>query len=165
LARDPLQCGAYEPQFARTGRREFPNRTRQTFDFQRLATPKRSDGGSTFDVQPLSAPMMRYLLRTAAWLIPIGLSLGVVRAPAQTGDDPLLQRGWFEARTAHFNIYSCGAPREVNGLAARLEQFCEAYTLLAGAKAVASPPIDETVPAALPGQTGESLRLLQARQR
>ena len=30
---------------------------------------------------------------------------------------------------------------EVNKLAARLEQFCEAYSLLAGTQALASPPI------------------------
>ena len=52
-----------------------------------------------------------------------------------------MQRRWFETRTAHFNIYSCGAPQDVYKLAARLEQFCEAYTLLAGAQAAASPPI------------------------
>ena len=52
-----------------------------------------------------------------------------------------MQRHWFEIRTAHFNIYSCGATQDVYKLAARLEQFCQAYTLLAGAQAVASPPI------------------------
>jgi tetratricopeptide (TPR) repeat protein len=52
-----------------------------------------------------------------------------------------VQRHWFETRTAHFNIYSCGAPQDVYKLSARLEQFCQAYTLLAGAQAVASPPI------------------------
>ena len=85
--------------------------------------------------------MIRYPRRMLAWLVPICLSLSISCVLAQSGGDALLQRGWFETRTAHFNIYSCGAPQEVNGLAARLEQFCEAYTLLAGAKAVASPPI------------------------
>ena len=54
----------------------------------------------------------------------------------------LASRHWFETRTAHFNLYSCGDSREVAKLAARLEQFREAYSLLAGgAPAVASPPI------------------------
>jgi tetratricopeptide (TPR) repeat protein len=54
----------------------------------------------------------------------------------------LASRRWFETRTAHFNLYSCGDSREVAKLAARLEQFREAYSLLAGgAPAVASPPI------------------------
>ncbi len=70
------------------------------------------------------------------------LELGLCTAPAQSNDVPLVQRRWFETRTAHFNIYSCGAPQDVYKLSARLEQFCEAYTLLAGgAQAVASPPI------------------------
>jgi len=60
---------------------------------------------------------------------------------AQSGGEALAQRRWFETRTAHFGIYSCGAPREIYRLAARLEQFSEAYTLLAGAQAAASPPI------------------------
>jgi tetratricopeptide (TPR) repeat protein len=67
--------------------------------------------------------------------------LGTCAAPAQSNDVPLVQRRWFETRTAHFNIYSCGAPQDVFKLSARLEQFCQAYTLLAGAQAVASPPI------------------------
>jgi tetratricopeptide (TPR) repeat protein len=52
-----------------------------------------------------------------------------------------VQRRWFETRTAHFNVYSCGTPQDVYKLSARLEQFCQAYTLMAGAQAVASPPI------------------------
>src|SRR5439155_17340202 len=55
--------------------------------------------------------------------------------------ESLVTRRWFEARTAHFNTYSCGATQEVARLTARLEQFREAYSLLAGAQAVASPPI------------------------
>jgi tetratricopeptide (TPR) repeat protein len=54
---------------------------------------------------------------------------------------PLEQRPWFETRTAHFNLYSCGDAREVFKLAGRLEQFCKAYSQLAGAQAVDSPPI------------------------
>ena len=54
---------------------------------------------------------------------------------------PLTQRGWYEARTAHFHTYSCGPTREVARLTARLEQFYAAYAVLAGTQAVASPPI------------------------
>ena len=54
---------------------------------------------------------------------------------------PLTQEHWFEARTAHFNIYSCGPTQQVARVGGRLEQFREAYSLLAGAQAVASPPI------------------------
>jgi Flp pilus assembly protein TadD len=75
------------------------------------------------------------------WVMLALLGLGICRAPGQPGSVPLVRRVWFEARTAHFTIYSCGAPRDVYRLSARLEQFCEAYTLLAGAQAVASPPI------------------------
>src|SRR3954471_11140169 len=57
------------------------------------------------------------------------------------GTEDIVKRRWFEGRTAHFNIYSCGATQEVAKVAARLEQFREAYSLLAGAQAVASPPI------------------------
>lgn len=53
----------------------------------------------------------------------------------------LVQQPWFESRTEHFVLYSCGPTQEVAKLAGRLEQFREAYALLAGAQAVASPPI------------------------
>src|SRR5512141_2030407 len=53
----------------------------------------------------------------------------------------IVERRWFETRSAHFHIYSCAPQQNVYRLAARLEQFCEAYTSLAGAEAVASPPI------------------------
>ncbi|MGD0261864.1 MAG: hypothetical protein ABSD29_19010 [Verrucomicrobiota bacterium] len=62
-------------------------------------------------------------------------------APGQPDAHPLVQRPWFEARTAYFHIYSCGSTQEVARLAVRLEQFRDAYSLLAGAQAVASPPI------------------------
>ena len=76
------------------------------------------------------------------WFLAVLLAFGVVAAFGQTNDIPLAQRRWLETRTAHFNIYSCGAPQDVYKLAGRLEQFCEAYTLLAGgARVVASPPI------------------------
>src|SRR6266446_3007152 len=62
-------------------------------------------------------------------------------ALAQTPGQALLQRPWFEARTAHFDLYSCASTQQVTKLVERLEQFREAYFLLAGAQAVASPPI------------------------
>src|SRR5258707_5928265 len=58
-----------------------------------------------------------------------------------TATDSIVQRPWFEARTAHFNTYSCAPNQEVSRLMARLEQFREAYSVMAGAQAVASPPI------------------------
>src|SRR5205807_8186690 len=48
---------------------------------------------------------------------------------------------WFEARSIHFNAYSCGATQDVARLISRLEQFRDAYFLLAGSNAVSSPPI------------------------
>ncbi len=62
-------------------------------------------------------------------------------APEVATNQALWQRPWLESRTAHFNVYSCGPTQEVAKITARLEQFCEAYSLLAGARAVASPPI------------------------
>jgi tetratricopeptide (TPR) repeat protein len=73
----------------------------------------------------------------------LSLFLQVV-ACAFTGladDVPLAQRPWVEVSTAHFNFYSCGPIGGVYKLAARLEQFSSAYAQLAGAQAVASPPI------------------------
>src|SRR5882724_7162275 len=57
------------------------------------------------------------------------------------GAEPLFERHWLETRTAHFQTYSCGETQEVARLAARLEQFRDAYSLLAGGQSVASPPI------------------------
>jgi tetratricopeptide (TPR) repeat protein len=70
------------------------------------------------------------------------LLLVAVALPARSQESgPLAQRRWYESRTFHFHIYSCGPAQEVARLAARLEQFLDAYSLLAGAQAVASPPI------------------------
>lgn len=55
--------------------------------------------------------------------------------------DPIVQKRWFEARSSHFHTYSCGPTQEVAKVIARLEQFRQAYSTLAGAQAVASPPI------------------------
>jgi tetratricopeptide (TPR) repeat protein len=62
-------------------------------------------------------------------------------ADAATETNALLKRSWFEARTPHFSLYSCASTQDVARVGARLEQFREAYSLLAGAQAVASPPI------------------------
>ncbi len=71
-----------------------------------------------------------------------GLSLFITIAQAAASETTnLAQRAWFESRTLHFHTYSCGPSQEVAKLAARLEQFQEAYSVLAGAQAVASPPI------------------------
>jgi tetratricopeptide (TPR) repeat protein len=81
--------------------------------------------------------MIRYQL----WLLATVLGLGIGTGFGQPVNFSLGQRLWFETDTAHFNIYSCGAPQDVYKLAGRLEQFCEAYSLLAGTQAVASPPV------------------------
>src|SRR5215467_11771820 len=60
---------------------------------------------------------------------------------AQTPNESLLHRTWFSARTAHFEVYSCATTQQVSRVLEKLEQFRSAYLLLAGAQAVASPPI------------------------
>ena len=75
------------------------------------------------------------------WILAAVLCFGFFKSAAQPAGVPLMQRHWFETRTAHFNLYSCSPPQDVNTLAARLEQFAEAYSLLAGTQALVSPPI------------------------
>jgi len=80
--------------------------------------------------------------RQLFWIPAALLAWGIVPMSSAGADDvPLVRRQWFEARTAHFNIYSSGTPQEVNKVGGQLEEFCEAYALLAGSQAVASPPI------------------------
>lgn len=67
------------------------------------------------------------------------LAAGSLRG--QTNATPIEKMPWFETRTAHFNIYSCGEMQSTYRLAGRLEQFCHAYSLLAGKDAIASPPV------------------------
>ena len=77
-------------------------------------------------------------------VLALSIALFALAAPAAPDHgtvQSLIHRRWFEARTPHFQIYSCGATQAVARLAARLEQFRDAYALLAGAQAVASPPI------------------------
>jgi tetratricopeptide (TPR) repeat protein len=83
----------------------------------------------------------RFFMIPPLWILAAFFGLEISSAFGQSDDVPLVQRHWFETRTAHFNIYSCGAPQDVFKLAARLEQFSEAYSLLAGAQALSSPPI------------------------
>src|ERR1035438_1477579 len=83
------------------------------------------------------ADMMRHSLG-ALFLV---LAFAALTTAGQTADDALVNQHWFEARTTHFRIYSCGSTQAVASLATRLEQFHDAYSLLAGAQAVASPPI------------------------
>lgn len=98
---------------------------------------------STFNIQRPTSKV--FGLGMAVLLFMTGIGTG----RAQTDAVPLVQRPWFETKTAHFNIYSCGNGLAVNRLAGRLEQFCEAYSMLAGKAAVASPP---TVVMAFPDQ-------------
>jgi tetratricopeptide (TPR) repeat protein len=81
------------------------------------------------------------MIRQPLWILAALWALGNCNVLGQTNGIPLAQRRWFETRTAHFNIYSCGALPDIYKLAGRLEQFSEAYTQLAGAQAAASPPI------------------------
>jgi tetratricopeptide (TPR) repeat protein len=74
----------------------------------------------------------------------IALVLFTLIAPTAFADDDghaILNQRWFETRTRHFNVYSCGPIQDVYRAAARLEQFREAYGLLAGERAVTAPPI------------------------
>ena len=81
------------------------------------------------------------MLRHALGFFATLLALAAMAAAGQPGANALTQRHWFEARTAYFQIFSCGSTQEVARLAVRLEQFRDAYSRLAGAQAVASPPI------------------------
>jgi len=67
--------------------------------------------------------------------------LSAFSAVAAIDSFPLLQNPWYVARSAHFYLYSCAPRTEVAKVAARLEQFREAYASLAGTASVASPPI------------------------
>src|SRR5258708_34782885 len=69
------------------------------------------------------------------------VSWAVPPALGQVDAHSLANQRWLEVRTAHFNLYSCGQTQEVFKLSARLEQFHDAYSLLAGAQSVTSPPI------------------------
>lgn len=79
--------------------------------------------------------MIRFMFLALLWMA--GSFVGQVRA----GEAPIVGQRWFEIHTAHFDIYSCGTLPEVYRLAGRLEQFCDAYTLMAAAPVVPSPPI------------------------
>src|SRR6185369_10538127 len=69
------------------------------------------------------------------------LFVAIVAAALRGKAESLTDRHWYETRTAHFQTFSCGETQEVARLTARLEQFREAYSVLAGGQAVASPPI------------------------
>jgi len=75
---------------------------------------------------------------TVRWTAILAMLLAGL-CPAQ--EPTLIHRVWFELRTPHFQTYSCAPTQEVAGLAARLEQFHQAYAFLAGTQSVASPPI------------------------
>src|SRR5579872_2847507 len=74
-------------------------------------------------------------------LLAVFLASATLRSPAALDVRTVARAHWFTVHTAHFDIYSCGQAREVSGLAERLEQFHDDYFLLAGARAVSSPPI------------------------
>lgn len=103
----------------------------------------------------LSVVFERHFLRfwrLSLLLAGLGMGMGWETGRGQSATDfsqPMLHLPWVVTRTAHFNIYSCGTSVEVNKLAARLEQFCQTYAMLAGSQAVASPP---TIVMAFPSQ-------------
>lgn len=69
------------------------------------------------------------------------LGLAGASARAQEQENGIIHQPWEEIQTTHFHVYSCGPRQAVAQVAARLEQFRAAYGLLAGAQAVAAPPI------------------------
>src|ERR1041384_8660912 len=90
--------------------------------------------------RPASACLLKF-----SWLLilPGALSSVFAQDTATSAASFLKQpwKPWIEVRTSHFCIYSCAATQQVYKLAGRLEKFRGAYCLLAGAQAVASPPI------------------------
>ncbi len=71
----------------------------------------------------------------------MGLGVSAATAFGQDDGEALTHQRWFEARTTHLSVYSCGTTQEVYKVAARLEQFRTAYGLLAGVQSLTSPPI------------------------
>ena len=89
----------------------------------------------------MKLPERPAVIRCQHWIAILISGMAVGIGVAGAAGVPLEQRSWVETRTAHFNLYSCGSQPAVNKLAGRLEQFCKAYSQLAGSKAVESPPI------------------------
>jgi tetratricopeptide (TPR) repeat protein len=81
------------------------------------------------------------MIREHGHLPRLALLLLLAEASALADAEGILDRPWVETRTAHFHTYSCGPTQEVARLAGRLEQFHQAYAVLAGTNAVASPPV------------------------
>ncbi len=74
-------------------------------------------------------------------LVRVALCLALVgaladRCAAQTPDFSLADKHWYETRTAHFHIYSCGNPQSVFKLAGRLEQAITLLPLQSSAEAI-----------------------------
>src|SRR2546430_10764377 len=80
-------------------------------------------------LQPINAKATKCCC-LAAFILSV--CVGLQAAAAQTPNGSVLQRSWFQARTAHFEVYSCGTTQQVCKVLERLEQFREAYLLLAG---------------------------------
>jgi tetratricopeptide (TPR) repeat protein len=75
----------------------------------------------------------------AALLLASALSQGAGLCAPAAAD--VLGMRWLETRTPHFQVIGNGTTQEVARLAGRLEQFHQAYAFLAGARAVATPPV------------------------
>jgi len=69
------------------------------------------------------------------------LAWAMATADGEAETQLLAQRRWFEARTAHFHTYSCGPTQEVPNSPRALNSSAPPTRPLAGAEAVASPPI------------------------
>src|SRR5438876_733456 len=82
--------------------------------------------------------------RRVLLFLKILLAVAPVAARGQDELPPLLRERWFEARTAHFNLYSCGNTQQVAKLAARLEQFRQAYSFLAATLFASAKPCPNT---------------------
>src|SRR6266478_2534344 len=94
--------------------------------------------------------LTRRLWAGSAWaILAFTAWTAVAQAVLDPQAEPLLKLRWFEVKTPHFRAYSCSNPQQVARLVERLEQFRQAYSSLAGAQAVASPPIVVMV---FPGQ-------------
>ena len=81
------------------------------------------------------------MIRFGIWIFVSLIGQGFGAALAQTNHFEIVGRRWYETRTAHFQIYTCGEPGEISRLSLNLERFCETYSRLAGARAIESPPI------------------------
>jgi tetratricopeptide (TPR) repeat protein len=89
--------------------------------------------------------VMMYAVQAKLKLYPALVALvfffGCMVSFAAGVDVAALQKRWYLTRSAHFNIFTYAGASEVQNLSTRLEQYHDAYTMLAGAQSADSPPI------------------------